>query len=378
MINSKLPRIAFVGSRGVPASYGGFETFAEEIAVHLHRNHGYQVTVVCDAEQREKNDAMSEYEGVELRYSTYAKGGNAIRFYRDSIAQVIDDHDIIYSCGPAGGLFGPMVRRQGKVMMTNPDGLNSKRSKWSKPVRLAFRLFEWAACRFSDRVVCDSKAIEEYIRESYGCTHTDVAEYGAHPNPWLEQEGNSAAVLEEYGLERDAYHLVVSRLEPENNVEAIVRGYGLTVRRWPLIVVGNLKETEFVRNLQRAAGEQVRFVGGIYDKKKLAIVRANAASYLHGHSVGGTNPSLLEGMASRNLCICHDNPFNREVVGEHGLFFAGAEQVGECLAKLESEPSAFEPMRDAVLARVHSYYNWDHMAEKYDQIFRQAQGMDGK
>ncbi len=370
MKHSALPRIAIVGSRGIPASYGGFETFAEEIAVHLLRNHGYKVTVVCDAEQREKNEGMTDYEGVTLRYSAFAKGGNAIRFYRDSIAQVVGDHDIIYSCGPAGGLFGPMVRRHGKVMMTNPDGLNSKRSKWSKPVQIAFRIFEWAACRFSDRVVCDSKAIEDYIRASYGCMYTDVAEYGAYPNPWLEQEGNAAAVLDEFGLTRGGYHLVVSRLEPENNVETIVRGHGLESRRWPLIVVGNLKESEFVRNLQRIAGEQVRFVGGIYDKEKLALVRAHAASYLHGHSVGGTNPSLLEGMASRNLCICHDNPFNREVVGDaNGLFFADAEQVRDRLARLEADPDAFEPMRNAVLGRVRDYYNWDAMAEKYDRIF---------
>lgn len=365
-----LPRIAIVGSRGIPASYGGFETFAEEIAVHLHRNHGYQVTVVCDSEQQEKNGGMTDYEGVSLRYSDFAKGGNAIRFYRDSILQVLADHDIIYSCGPAGGLFGPLVRRHGKAMMTNPDGLNSKRSKWNRSVQIVFRLFEWAACRFSDRVVCDSKAIEDYIRTSYGCMQTDVAEYGAYSNPWLEQDGNASAVLDELGLERGGYHLVVSRLEPENNVEAIVRGYGLERRKLPLIVVGNLQETDFVRTLQRITGEQVRFVGGIYDKEKLALVRVHAASYLHGHSVGGTNPSLLEGMASRNLCICHDNPFNREVVGDaNGLFFSNAEQVCDYLGRLEANPAPFEPMRDAVLARVRDYYNWDHMAEKYDRIF---------
>lgn len=371
-------KIAIVGSRGIPASYGGFETFAEEIAVHLYRNYGYEVTVVCDAEQCKKNDGMAEYEGVVLRYSRFAKGGNAIRFYRDSIARVVDDHDIIYSCGPAGGLFGPIVRRHGKIMMTNPDGLNSRRSKWSWPIQVAFRLFEAAASKFSDRVICDSKAIEDYIRNSYGCHHTDVAEYGAYPNPYLDGKEPTSAVLDEYSLKANAYHLVVSRLEPENNVETIIRGYQQGNHKFPLVVVGNLKETDFVKRLQYIAGENVRFVGGIYDKDKLAIVRANAATYLHGHSVGGTNPSLLEAMASRNLCICHDNPFNREVVQDNGLFFASPDDVQNCLERVEDNPEEFVAARDGALARIHNYYNWDHMAEKYHAIFTAAYGNSAK
>lgn len=368
-----LPRIAIVGSRGIPANYGGFETFAEEIAVHLQRNFGYQVTVVCDAAQQQKNNGMTDYHGISLRYSRYAKGGNALRYYHDAIRQVVDDHDIIYSCGPAGGLFGPLVRLKGRVMMTNPDGLNGKRSKWSLPVQLAFRVFEFAASRFSDRVVCDSKAIEDYIRRSYRCRHTDVAEYGAYLNPFIDQPDQCTATLAEFGLEAGGYHLVVSRLEPENNVETIVRGYQLQAHRLPLVVVGNLQDTSFVKNLQSIAGDKVRFIGGIYHKDKLAIVRANAATYLHGHSVGGTNPSLLEGMASRNLCICHDNPFNREVVGDdNGLFFADPAAVSRLLAEVENQPLRFESMRDAVYARVRDYYNWDNMAQKYHAIFTAA------
>lgn len=377
MTDQLLPRIAIVGSRGAPASYGGFETFAEEIAVHLHRNHGYQVTIVCDAEQAEKNKQMPSYQDISLRYSQYAKGGNAIRFYYDSIKQVVDDHDIIYSCGPAGGLFGWMVHRHGKIMMTNPDGLNSQRSKWSYPVKVGFRLFERAASFFSDRVICDSAAIERYVRERYGCMHTDVAEYGAYVNPYVqpaehEKQVFAEQVLAELGLISGQYHLVVSRLEPENNVEPVIRGYQVAARRWPLVIVGNLKSSGYVERLQQIAGEQVHFVGGIYDKDKLAVVRAHAASYFHGHSVGGTNPSLLEGMASRNLCVCHDNQFNREVMGESGLFFADAAQVSAHLVNIEADLIRFDALRDGALLRVRDYYNWDNMAEKYHHIFTAA------
>jgi glycosyltransferase involved in cell wall biosynthesis len=367
-----LPTVAIVGSRGIPAGYGGFETFAEEIAIHLSRNFGYRITVVCDAEQQRQNRGNPDFKGVALRYSGFSKGDHAIRFYLDSIRQVVRDHDIIYCCGPAGGLFAPLVRRHNKIIMINPDGLNSKRSKWSKPVQFGFRLFERAASRFSDLVVCDSKAIETYIQERYGCRHTDVAEYGAYPNPHLGSEGTSASVLNAYGLTPGAYHLIVSRLEPENNVETIIRGFQAGERRWPLVVVGNLKESGFVRHLRKLGGEQVHFIGSIYDKERLAMVRAHAASYLHGHSVGGTNPSLLEAMASRNLCICHDNPFNREVLQDHGLFFQDAADIAGILARLESAPESFAPMRDAALGRIRDYYNWDNMADKYHRIFSGA------
>lgn len=372
-----LPRVAIVGARGIPASYGGFETFAEEIAVHLVRNHGYEVTVVCDAEQAALNKGLAEYKGIKLGYSRFAKGKNAISFYRDSIASVVDNHDIIYSCGPAGGLFGWMVHRHGKIMMTNPDGLNSQRSKWSYPIKLGFRLFERAASYFSDRVICDSAAIERYVRERYGCMHTDVAEYGAYVNPYVqpaerEKKVFAEQVLAELRLISGQYHLVVSRLEPENNVEPVIRGYQVVARRWPLVIVGNLKSSGYVQRLRQMAGEQVRFVGGIYDKDKLAVVRAHAASYFHGHSVGGTNPSLLEAMGSRNLCVCHDNQFNREVMGEFGLFFADAKQVSAHLADIEADAAMFEPLRDGALSRVRDYYNWDNMAEKYHRIFTAA------
>jgi glycosyltransferase involved in cell wall biosynthesis len=368
-----LPRVAIVGARGIPASYGGFETFAEEIAVQLVEHYGYQITVVCDAEQEKHNKGMTEHRGVQLRYSSYAKGKNAIRFYRDSIRRVAADHDIVYSCGPAGGMFAGIVHRHGGVMLTNPDGLNSRRAKWSRPVQLGFRAFEWLSSRLSDVVVCDSLGIEDYIRSSYGVRSTYVAEYGAYENPFIDR-GDVDEYLQRFGLMPDSYHLVISRLEPENNVETIVRGFSSRSRKYPLVVVGNLKDTAYVRNLQACSSSQVHFLGGIYERDLLAAVRAKAISYFHGHSVGGTNPSLLEAMGSRNLCICHDNVFNREVVGDLGMFFSSADEVDNLVGEIESGSivERVESMGRGVLEKVRSYYNWKNMAKKYDVLFRKV------
>lgn len=372
MKNVKLPRIAIIGSRGIPANYGGFETFAEEIAIHLLRNYGYQITVVGDADQKKHNNDMQEYQGIKLRYSSFAKGNNAIRFYRDSIQKVIEDHDIIYSCGPAGGLFGLNVHHHNKLLITNPDGLNSRRSKWNWLIQQTFRAFEFTASRLSDWVVCDSQAIEQYIQKGYGCKNTFVAEYGAYENKFLQENDLSENILTKYGLTSNSYHLVVSRLEPENNVDTIISGYQANNRQFPLVIIGNIQETSYVKHLQKLASSQVLFVGGVYDNNELSILRANALSYLHGHSVGGTNPSLLEAMGSRNLCICHDNIFNREVIQETGVFFTDPSSIDKHLTQLEHDPKLFITMRNAALTRIHEYYNWDNMAAKYHNIFSKA------
>jgi glycosyltransferase involved in cell wall biosynthesis len=137
--------------------------------------------------------------------------------------------------------------------------------------------------------------------------------------------------------------------------------------------VGNLAGTAYVAGLRRNAGSDIRFLGGVYDRKALSVLRAHARCYLHGHSVGGTNPSLLEAMASRNLCVCHDNPFNREVVGENGLFFREEEQLGSCLGDIESGGmERFERMRSGVFDRIVDYYNWDKIAFRYNELFTAA------
>jgi len=365
-------KLAIIGSRGIPANYGGFETFAEEITVNLVENHQYDITVVCDDEQRKTNEGIDQYKGVKLLYSKYSKSKNAILFYYDSIKMVAEDSDIIYSCGPAGGMFGHVVHKYGNLLVTNPDGLNWKRAKWNKLIQTGFRTFEYLATKFSDYIACDSYGIEKHIQESYNTKNTFVAEYGAYPNCYIGQESEEISdILKKYGVEKDGYHLVVSRLEPENHVHVVIEGYAKEKRKYPLLIVGNIKETKYISQLRALANDDVYFVGGIYNKKELEIVRANALDYLHGHSVGGTNPSLLEAMASKNLCVCHDNVFNREVVGENGLFFKDTQDVSTFLQQIENEQKGLDAMREGVYEKIISYYTWTAIAAKYDKEFVQ-------
>ncbi len=364
-------KLSIIGSRGIPANYGGFETFAEEIAVNLIANHQYNVTVVCDADQKETNKGMEQHKGVKLLYSKYSKSKNAILFYYDSIKMTAANSDIIYSCGPAGGMFGPMVHKQGNLLVTNPDGLNWKRAKWNKLVQTGFRTFEYLATKFSDYIACDCHTIEKYIQDTYHTKNTFVAEYGSYPNHYIDRnDAETEEVLQKYGVEKDAYHLVVSRLEPENHVHVIIEGYAKKKRKYPLLIVGNVKETKYIQLLQELANDDVHFVGGIYNKKELEIIRANAIDYLHGHSVGGTNPSLIEAMASKNLCICHDNAFNHEMVENNGIFFKTPEDIDTIIEQVEHKSDVYETMKEGVYTRTLIYYNWQAMAQKYDNEFQ--------
>ena len=366
-------KIVIAGSRGIPANYGGFETFAEELGVNLQARGPFEVTVICDADQQKKNNNLEEFKGVRLLYSKYAKARNPIQFYLDSFTLGIKHSDIILSCGVGGGYWAFLPRLFGKVVVTNPDGIGWRRSKWGLLEKLALRTMYFFSASFSDYYVCDSAEITKIIREKYSFDRTYTIEYGAYKNEYLDVCGSEVSdVLRHYGLESKRYHLVVSRLEPENNVDVIVDGYSQEVRKYPLVIVGNLQDTNFVKKLQASANGDVVFLDGIYDKEHLAIVRANALDYIHGHSVGGTNPSLLEALASANLCLCHDNIFNREVVGELGFFFDSAMKLSSIIGKIEdSEPSEFKKIRDNCVARITNYYNWDSIAEKYSHAFEQ-------
>lgn len=366
-------KISFIGSRGVPAKYGGFETFVDEVSTGLKAK-GYEVIVVGDAEQKEKMESIDEYNGVRLLYSKYIKAKNLNLFYFESMMIAMKHSDLIYCCGTGAGYFAFLPRWFGKIFITNPDGIEWQRDKWSWPIKLFLKSLFYSAAKNSKYIVYDSKGIEKLFKEKYNRVKNGmVIEYGAYLNKYIDIDSQSVCeTLNGYNLTPGKYHLVVSRLEPENNVEMIVRGFSLTRKKYPLIIVGNQLNTPYVKKLKMYESESIRFIGGIYDKDALEIVRANAFSYLHGHSVGGTNPSLLEAMASKNYCVCHDNMFNREVVLDNGSYFSAEQDVSDILDFLEDldNSAKYHAGREGAFNRVKDYYSWEKIIDRYDNYFR--------
>lgn len=362
-------KVAFIGSRGIPANYGGFETFVEEIARKLQQDSFFEITVIGDCEQKIKSNNLSSYSGIELLYSKYSKTKNPLLFFFDSMIKSWKS-DVIYCCGVgnAFAVYLPFICR--KKYVTNPDGIGWKRLKYSKIGRKILKLMFVFTALFSPYIVCDSVGIENIFRKMFFRTkNVTTIEYGAYLNKMVGiLSSNELAVLQKYNLVSQKYHLIVSRLEPENNVDIIINGYCNKKYKFPLVVVGKLSNTKYVNLLKNIANRQVFFLDGIYNNQNLEVVRANAFSYFHGHMVGGTNPSLLEAMASKNLCICHDNEFNKRIIEEDGFYFKTHLDVSDILTDIEK--NNYTSKKEKVYDKIINYYNWENIADQYISYFK--------
>jgi len=356
---SKNFRISIIGSRGIPAKYGGFETFAEEISRILVK-HNYDVTVQCDP------DSFHDeyYNNVRLLFSKKNKSSGRIRYYFSGIFRGLKNSDILLVLGSGGAPFYFLNVFFRKIIITNPDGLEFKRSKWPLPVRLYWRFSDFMAAKLSDYIVADSASIGDHFIKKYNIdsSRLRIIEYGAHINNNPDKE-----ILDKYRLKHKEYFLVVCRFEPENNLHTILEGFLMSGSVYKIVVVGNHSLNRYGRNLIRKfQSDKIIFTGGIYDKRELAALRYSCRAYLHGHSVGGTNPSLLEAMASSNPVICHDNVFNREVTADNQLYFKNAGDCAQRISEIEkmdeNELSAFGK---AARQRITEYYNWDIIGNKY-------------
>ena len=362
-------KIAFIGSRGIPANYGGFETFLEEVSKKIQQNTNFQIIVVSDLEQKIKMKGIKNYFGIKILYSKYSKSKNPLLFNFDSMRKVWNA-DIIYCCGVgnAFSVFLPFLF--GKKYITNPDGIGWKRLKYSSFGRIVLKVMFVITSAFSPYIVCDSKGIEKIFRTNFfRKKNITTIEYGAHLNRTVGlQTTTIQSILEKHKLKSMQYHLVVSRLEPENNIDIIINGYTKHQRKFPLIIVGNISQTKYVRNLTDLQNKEVKFVGGIYDSNELNVIRSNAYSYIHGHSVGGTNPSLLEAMASKNLCVCHENDFNKSLIGKDGFYFKTSTEISSIFEKIEE--TNLDKIRESGYKKISNYYNWENIVNLYISYFQ--------
>jgi glycosyltransferase involved in cell wall biosynthesis len=360
-------RLGIVGSRGIPARYGGFETFVQEISPLLVEK-GIQVTVYCDNAERDSKSNL--YKGVFLQYQHTTKSKHSIIFYLEGIWKALRQNDIILVTGTGGSFFYFLKYIYKKKIITNTDGVESIREKWSPVNKILIKLSEKLAVHQSDYLIADSKGITQYLLAHYmklSENKVKTIEYGAFINKYYGRE-----FLEKYNLTHNEYYLVVCRLEPENNVDKIIDGYILSKTNKPLVIVGNITESSYISSIIDMRSEKVRFIGGIYDKEELSSIRYSAYAYIHGHSVGGTNPSLLEALGSGNISLCHDNVFNREVTNNLMLYFNDSEQVSELIKKVDNYSlQQADRLKQIAVSRINDYYNWPNMSTKYYQLFSQ-------
>lgn len=368
-------KIAFISTRGIPNNYGGFEQFAEYISVGLVRR-GHEVVVYSPHFHPYREP---DYKGVRIKhiYSPEKWMGSSVGsfFYdflslRDALKK--EKFDIIYEAGytsivPAYIWFN-VKRIKYPLFTTNMDGLEYKRTKFNKWVQKFVFWEERMAVKHSHYLIADNMGIRDYYKEKYGKESKFLA-YGADVH-----EDYDVDVLKEYGLEAGGYFIVVARLEPENNLFMAIEGYLASNQygKRPLVVVGKTN-TPYGKYLVERYGRDcnIRFVGGIYDFRKLNSIRHYSYAYFHGHSVGGTNPSLLEAMASGCFILAHDNIFNRAVLGENALYYGSTDAATEMLDGIDQAVSAHKKeYTERNLEVIRRDYSWEKLVDEHEEYFK--------
>jgi glycosyltransferase involved in cell wall biosynthesis len=357
--------IAMLGTRGVPARYGGFETAVEEVGRRL-ADRGHRVVVYCRTAGDDDGPRPESFLGMELVHLPAARKRSleTLSHTALSVRHLLrhrTDAAILFNAANAPLL--PVLRGAGIPVATHVDGLEWKRAKWGGGGRRYYRTAESLAVRWSDLLIADAQGIADYYRDEFSAP-TTLLSYGAP----LITPGHDR--LAELGVAPGGYHLVVARFEPENHVDVIVDGYRRSAATMPLLVVGSAPyAAEYTERVHALADERVRFLGGLWDQEQLDQLYANCFTYLHGHSVGGTNPSLLRAIGAGAAVLAYDVDFNREVTQSTGRYFSDAAGVAALLERAESDPAtvALDGKRAAELAE---RYDWDDVADGYEELAR--------
>lgn len=359
-------KIGILGTRGIPNHYGGFEQFAEFFAVYAAAQ-GHEVFVYNSHSHPYKN---KEFKGVQIIhcYDPENKIGTVGQFIYD-LNCILDarkrDFDILLQLGYTSSSIWFSLHPKKSVVITNMDGLEWKRTKYSKKVQKALQVAERLAVKKSDFLISDSIGIQKYINDKYHKQSEYIA-YGAtnfdNPNP---------AILTEYQVEKESFNMIMARFEPENNIEMVLEGVALSDDKTPILVIGNhnTKYGSYLKN-KFEAFSHIRFLGAVYNLDHLNNLRYYSNLYFHGHTVGGTNPSLLEAMASKALIAAHNNDFNKGVLKENALYFTSAEEVKKILNAIKKSDNLqfVEKNYDAIA----SAFNWEKINEQYLQLFKQC------
>jgi glycosyltransferase involved in cell wall biosynthesis len=356
-------KIALIGTRGVPARYGGFETAVEEVGQRLAAA-GHEVTVFC----RNGDTSLTEYLGMKLVHLPAVKHRVAETLSHTALSTAHPQArhaDVAIVFNAANAPLLPVLRAAGVPTAVHVDGLEWKRSKWSGTGKRYYQASERLAVRWADALISDAHGIQQYYREAHGAESVFIP-YGA---PILTDP--AVHRLPELELTEGGYHLVVARFEPENNVATAIEAYTRSPSRHPLVVVGSAPYAErYTERLQElaSADDRVRMLGAVWDQELLDALYAGSLTYVHGHSVGGTNPSLLRAMGAGAPVLAYDVVFNREVLEECGLFWSDADDLAELLVKAEAIPDEARERGAFGRDRASQVYTWDDVAQRYEAL----------
>jgi glycosyltransferase involved in cell wall biosynthesis len=377
-------RVGILGSRGIPNQYGGFEEFAEHLAVRLSEK-GFDIWVYNSHRHPCKDETWNGVNRV-MCFDPEHLIGTAGQFIYD--LNCISDSrkrnfDILLQLGYTSSSIWHWRLPSSSFVISNMDGLEWKRSKYSKTVQKFLRYAERLAVRHSDLLVADNPAIRQYLQDEYSVDSVFIP-YGADipaNNPGNMETANTISLQASdesfHCLQSAKFFLMIARLQPDNHIEEIIRGVLQSEYEEPLLIVGNDRNM-FSRYLKKKySSENIIFAGGIFVKEQLDELRKHSRLYFHGHSAGGTNPSLLEAMAASALICAHDNPFNRQVLGVDAFYFKDADGVAKTINTLRNNKSSHTEFIENNLDKIMKEYTWEGVCNSYEKLFINAMGNPG-
>ena len=384
-----MQHVFIIGSKGIPGSYGGYETFVDKLTEYHQNEPDLKYHVACKATE----DGEFEYHNVRCFKVRVPNIGPAQAIYYDvaalrrCVAYIREhkiQHPIVYvlACriGPFCAHFERQIHRLGGKLYVNPDGHEWMRAKWSALVRRYWKLSEGLMVKHCDLLICDSKNIEKYIQEEYArySPRTTYISYGAETrkSKLADDDPKLLGWYAEKGLAPKSYYLVVGRFVPENNYETMIREFMRSGSKRDFALITNVNE-KFLDELEQRthfrSDSRIKFVGTVYDQELLMKIRENAYAYLHGHEVGGTNPSLLEALGSTDLNLLLDVGFNREVAEDAALYWT--KEPGDLAALIERADALSQDeiaaLGAAASRRIAEAYSWQRIAGAYRAQFEE-------
>jgi glycosyltransferase involved in cell wall biosynthesis len=359
-------KIAILGTRGIPARYGGFETFAEELATRLV-DRGHSVTVYCRSANYRYRDKA--YRGVKLIILPTLRQkylDTVLHTFFSILHSSIRDFDLLLVCNAANSLFCIIPRLLRKKVLLNVDGIERERKKWGRLGKSWYRMSEFLSTLLPDRVITDAHTIETYYLEMYK-KKTIMIPYGAKTDRVLSRD-----VLIRYHLEEDGYILYVSRLEPENNADLVVRAFEQVETDKKLVIVGDAPyATGYKRKVMETKDPRIIFTGYVFGRGYLEF-HTHAFCYVHATEVGGTHPALLDGMGLSRCVLANGTPENIEVIGEGGILYQKNDlhDLSQKLSWILQHPEVRAAFSVIARERVFQFYTWDRVTDQYEQLFR--------
>ncbi|HEM6303627.1 TPA: beta 1-4 rhamnosyltransferase Cps2T [Streptococcus suis] len=382
-----MKHIFIIGSRGLPAQYGGFETFVEQLVSNqVSPTIRYHVACLSDSSHHQHTD----YKGADCFTINPPKLGPArvIAYDMMAISYALDlvkaqqmERPIFYILGNTiGGFIAPFAKKihsVGGTLFVNPDGLEWKRTKWSKPVQSYLKYAEKAMAKHADLLIADNEGIENYIQEAYPGTHTRFIAYGTDLSP-TDYQSDSEAVLNFFGqwnVKEKEYYLIIGRFVPENNYLTAIKEFMASDTKRDLVIVANYEGSAYFQKLEEetdfSRDKRIKFVGTVYDTNLLKYLRNQCRAYIHGHEVGGTNPSLLEALAQTNENLVLGVDFNQKVALDGAHYWTKEPgNLSQLINQIDQEAEALNMGR---IAKNHmkNAYTWDKIVREYEELFLQ-------